>query len=160
MYGEGIFSFEKTKYENIKKSVIITCLKHGDFEVIPKDLLAGRNGCKECNRSQSKGEMVIVKYLKDNKIKNSCNKTFDDLRDKSLLSYDFYLPDYNLLIEYNGIQHYSFTPFLHETEFDFHKQKHHDWLKRKYAREHKIQLLAIPYWEFKNINNILKENII
>jgi len=160
MYGEGIFSFKKTKYENIKKSVIITCLKHGDFEVIPKDFLAGRNGCKECNRLQSKGEMVIAKYLKDNKIKNSCNKTFDDLKDKSLLSYDFYLPDYNLLIEYNGIQHYEFTPFLHETEFDFHRQKHHDWLKRKYAKDHEIQLLIIPYWEFKNINNILKENII
>lgn len=35
-------------------------------------------------------------------------------------------------------------------------QKHHDWLKRKYALKHNINLLVIPYWDYKNINDILR----
>ena len=84
-------------------------------------------------------------------------KKFPNLKDKGLLSYDFYISKLNLLIEYNGEQHYEnvFKKPLHE----WHRQLHHGWLKRKYAKKNGITLLVIPYWDFKNIDTILKENI-
>ena len=84
------------------------------------------------------------------------NKTFDDLKDKKFLSYDFYIPEYNLLIEYNGKQHYKENSFKRH---DLKLQRHHDWLKRKYAKNHNIKLLTIPYWDYKIIENILEEKL-
>ena len=67
-------------------------------------------------------------------------------RNKKHLSYDFYLTDKKLLIEFNGIQHYKeFKHFGGRKRFL--SQKHHDWLKRKYAKDNKIPLLIIRYDE-------------
>ena len=71
----------------------------------------------------------------------------------------FLLPKYNVLIEYNGNQHYSFNSYFHKTLHDFHKQKHHDWLKRKYAISNNFKLISIPYWDFKNIEKILTKSL-
>lgn len=88
-------------------------------------------------------------------------KSFDDLKDVGKLSYDFFIQDKKILIECNGIQHYVWQKSLQKTEHDFHKQLHHDWLKRKYANKNGYKLIVIPYWEvssFKknNINKILE----
>ena len=80
------------------------------------------------------------------------------LKNKRKLSYDFYIPNKDLLIEYNGKQHYinGFGSTTHE----WHKQLHRDWLKRKYAKENGINLLVIPYTQFNNINKILEEKLV
>ena len=85
---------------------------------------------------------------------------FADLKDKCFLKYDYYLPDLNLLIEYDGIQHYIFPNYFHKTRRDFLVQKHHDWMKRKYAKKHNIKLQRILYNENikDKIEEILKEN--
>lgn len=44
-------------------------------------------------------------------------------------------------------------------EKKFLLQKHHDWLKRKYAKENGYRLLTIPYWEYDNIENIIMEKL-
>ena len=69
----------------------------------------------------------------------------------------FFIPNKNLLIEHNGEQHYfnSFKKPIHE----WHRQLHHDWLKRKYAKENKLKLLIIPYWGFNNIEKIMEIEI-
>lgn len=74
------------------------------------------------------------------------------------LPFDFYIPSKNLLIEYNGGQHYK--PVNHFGGYDsFLLRKHHDWLKRKYARDNNIKLLTIPYWDFKIIDELLEESL-
>ena len=55
----------------------------------------------------------------------------------------------------NGIQHYKNISFFYKTEHDWHRQLHHDWMKRKYARKNNIKLLIIK--EINDINKILKE---
>ena len=55
-------------------------------------------------------------------------------KDKRKLSYDFYIPSKNLLIEYNGEQHYKSIKHFGGRKM-FLLQKHHDWLKRKYAKK-------------------------
>ena len=134
------YDYSKTIYINDNSKVKIICPIHGEFEQKANNHLNGA-GCPICN--SPKGELQIIKYLTDKNINFETHKEFQDLKDKSNLSYDFYLPDYNLLIEYNGIQHYtnSFKKPLHE----WHRQLHHDWLKRKYAKKNNYKLLIIKY---------------
>jgi very-short-patch-repair endonuclease len=72
-----------------------------------------------------------------------------------LLSYDFYLPKYNLLIEFQGLQHEKYIPGFHKSKQDFLKQKEHDKRKKEYAEQNKYNLLEIWYYEFDEIEKIL-----
>jgi len=96
-------------------------------------------------RSFCKGEKEIKTFFEKKNINFERQKIFVDLKDVFYLSYDFYLPDYNLLIEYNGSQHYKWNKKFQKTLHDFHKQLYHDWLKRKYAKKNNFKLLVIPY---------------
>ena len=51
------------------------------------------------------GELVIYTFLLEHDIAFVYQKTFEDLRNINKLPYDFYLTEYNLLVEYNGVQH-------------------------------------------------------
>ncbi|MFR2570265.1 MAG: hypothetical protein ACLS90_00865, partial [Clostridia bacterium] len=73
--------------------------------------------------------------------------------------YDFYLPDYNLLIECQGVQHERFVKGFHKTKDDFKKQLEHDRRKREYAKKNNIDLLEIWYYDIDNIENILIERL-
>lgn len=100
----------------------------------------------------------------DNKIVNEYEKYYPDLKDILPLSYDFYLPDYNLLIECNGRQHYEPVQFngktIEEAKEDFEIQKRHDKLKEEYARNNKINLLIISYKEIDDTEKILNEKLL
>lgn len=79
-------------------------------------------------------------------IKYDYQKTFDDLKDTQPLSYDFYISDQNILIEYQGIQHYQ-PVNLWGGEAKFEYQQKHDKLKLDYARDHGYTLITVPYTE-------------
>jgi len=145
------YDYSLMEYKGYDHSIKIICKKCGNiFEQIFYNHLTG-DGCPNCNNY--KGEEKIIDYLNKNNIKFEHPKKYVDLKDVNLLSYDFYLPDYNLLIEYNGRQHYKFVEYFQKNLHNFHRQLHHDWLKRKYAIKNDINLLVIPYWE--NLNEIL-----
>lgn len=113
------------------------------YEVKPSNFLFGYR-CPYCN--SPKGETVITKLLDTFSIEYEYQKTFPDLKDKSYLSYDFYIPDQNILIEYQGIQHYQ--PVDHFGGDDrFMVQQKHDQTKLDYAKEHGYNLIAVPYTE-------------
>lgn len=80
-------------------------------------------------------------------------KWFSDCRDINPLPFDFYLPNSNQIIEFDGKQHFDQSSlFYHTTLSD---QKSHDEIKNKYCKDNNIGLLRIPYWEINNINSIL-----
>lgn len=112
--------------------------------------------CPDCQYSQ--GEKVIEEYLKINDIYSIPQKEFSGLIgiNGGNLSYDFYLPQYNLLIEYQGVFHDCCdgkgTKYIKE---NFPKQQEHDRRKRNYAIKNNIKLLEIWYWDFDNIEQIL-----
>ena len=66
-------------------------------------------------------------------------KKFNDLKDKSYLFYDFYLPKYNLLIECDGKQHFESNPEYGGYK-KFKSQLLHDKMKNQYAINSKINL--------------------
>ena len=120
--------------------------------------IADRNkdrGCPECNKS--KGEKRIKKWLDDNNIKYERQKEFEGLLGYyTNLSFDFYLPKYNVLIENQGIQHEMYRKGFHKNEEEFKKQLIYDKRKKKYAQKHGILLLEIWYYDFDNIEQILE----
>ena len=50
-----------------------------------------------------------------------------------------------IAFEYNGSQHYFFSPFFHTSEAAFEKMKQRDELKRRLCVKEGIQLITIPY---------------
>jgi very-short-patch-repair endonuclease len=90
-------------------------------------------------------------------------KKFDNCKGKRrVLSFDFYLPKQNMLIEYDGRQHFMPVNFYgcsdekaQKTYFD---SKQNDAIKDKYCIENNIQLIRIPY-TIKNVEQYLKNNI-
>lgn len=113
-------------------------------------------GCPRCSKINSKGVKIIFKYLEDNNIAFVKEKKFDDCLDVSHLRFDFYLPKFHLLIEYQGKQHYEVIESWGGESGLLDRQKK-DEIKRRYCLKNNIPLLEIPYWENKNIIKILDD---
>lgn len=115
-----------------------------------------------CGCIKSKGEHKIATYLNKINLKYISQATYDDLMGvgNGKLSYDFYIPDYNLLIEFQGDQHERPCRFPNcDNEQQFKIQQEHDKRKREYAKNHNIKLLEIWYYDYDNIENILKNEL-
>jgi very-short-patch-repair endonuclease/ribosomal protein S27AE len=145
----------KYKYTNLDKGIItIICPEHGEFKQL---LLNHKNGssCPKCSKENtiSKGETKILKYLEKNNISFKTEyKLFDNYR------FDFYLEDYNLVIEYDGELHYI-VPDKWGGKETLLKTKERDEIKNQYCKDNNIYLLRIPYWEFNNIEKLIQEKI-
>ena len=144
-----------TEYVNNKAKILIECSEGHKYETCFHNFKQGHR-CPICNIS--KGERKIIDWLDKYNIKYVYEKTFDELIGVGggNLSYDFYLPDCNLLIEYQGEQH--------EHQIDgfgnFKVQQEHDERKRGYARKNGYELLEIWYWDYNNIEEILEGGIL
>ena len=123
-------------------------VKHNEcghvYYVAPTEFISHNTRCPYCNIP--KGEDLINKILISLDIKHEYQKTFNDLRDTQLLSYDFYIPDQNILIEYQGQQHYEPVDYFGGKD-KFKIQQKHDKLKSDYAKNHGYTLIAVPYTE-------------
>ena len=137
------YDYSKVEYKSAKNKVIISCPTHGDFFVRPRDHITKKSGCPAC--AASKGEIKILEFLMENNIDFIHQHSFPDLlSDKGFpLLYDFYIKDLNLLIEFDGVQHFKFMPYFHKTREEFERQKKHDDLKNKYAKKNKYKLIRI-----------------
>ena len=138
-------------YTGVKSRITIHHITCGNqFSTLPYLFNKGRR-CPICN-SSSLGEEMTRKALSELGITFSEQVSFDDLKDKNRLTYDFYLPDSKSLIEYQGIQHYK-PRDLFGGEKAFKVQVKHDALKRAYAEEGGYTLISIPY-SIKSIDEI------
>ena len=145
-----------SKYDGKNKKVKCRCLIcKNEWETKAFNLISGR-GCPSCNFSRGEGKIRDI--LNENGIQYESQKKYFDLLgiNGGQLSYDFYIPDYNLLIEYQGVQHSMPVEFF-GGEKRFRQQEKNDYRKREYAKEHNIQLLEI--WYNENIEQKLKETL-
>lgn len=111
--------------------------------------------CFSCSSKESVGEKRIREWLEKNKIIYEKEKRFKNCRDKRPLPFDFYLPEYNLIIEFDGIQH--FKPIRGEKSYQITKE--HDKIKNEYCVKNNIDLIRIKYDQFYKIDEILKKTI-
>ena len=70
---------------------------------------------------------------------------------KILYQFDFYLPDKNILIEYDGSQHFDKTSKFYSKDLI-----QTDKIKNEYCSKNNIHLIRIPYTKFNQIEEILK----
>lgn len=151
----NVYSYVNTEYNGAKNKIKILCKKHGLFEQNASSHLEGR-GCPIC--STSLGETRIINFFINNSIVYRYQKKFKKCKNKRLLPFDFYVLDYNLLIEYDGEQHYNSSEYFGGEEKLKSTQKN-DEIKNEYCKNNGISLLRIPYWEFKNIETILEKEL-
>lgn len=149
-------------FVNMHTPVTVSCRVCGYiWKMRPQSLLVGC-GCQRCNNgTSSKGESRIIQFLDKHSIIYELHKRFDECVNEIgyKLSYDFYLPFYNLLIEFQGIQHYQPIEFFGGVE-QFKKQKEHDKIKKLYASQNGFNLLCIKFDDINNIENILSQILI
>lgn len=140
-------------YDGSKNRIDVACLNCGNMWSPQAASLLGGYGCPCC--ASSKGEKRVKDFLELHDIMFVSQKKFSDLFGVGgkHLSYDFYLPDFNLLIEYQGQFHDGTAP--RQTEAEFEIQKEHDKRKAIYAKLHHIRLLEIWYQDYDNIEKIL-----
>lgn len=111
------------------------------WAIKPNHTLSG-HGCPVCN--QSRGEREISKWLDEFFIKHIPQYKFDDCRDQLPLPFDFYLPQYNTCIEYDGLQHFEPIDWF-GGEKSLKITQYHDNIKTNYCKENKITLIRIAY---------------
>lgn len=136
-------------------------VKHNEcgniYSVRPTDFISHHTRCPYC--AMPKSEKIIAKILDMFNIDYESQKAFDDLVDKTNLSYDFFIPSQNTLIEYQGIQHYEpIETFGGEDQLEL--QQKHDKMKADYAKTNNYNLIAVPYTEdtFSKIKKYLLQH--
>lgn len=146
------FSYDKVVYINSQSKVIITCPKHGDFEQVPTSHTKG-HGCISCKNSV--GEEAVFQLLKERGINFISQHTFPDLRLELPLRVDFYLPDINTVVEFDGIQHQVALEVFGGEE-GLRKRQRRDRAKVEYCAANNIRLVRI--WYNQNPEEILRQN--
>jgi len=165
------------EYINANTPILMRHEKCGtEYPVTPNKFTHNRR-CPKCNnpKGEKRCEEVFIynnfieisEFDYNNLLDKQNNKyyipqkKFDGLVGlrNGLLSYDFFLPQYNLLIEYQGGQHEKFCKGFHKTIEDFERQVEHDRRKKEYALVNGYNFLEIWYWDFDKIEEILESKI-
>lgn len=149
------------EYISAKHQLKCLCLKCKNTFYISPDKISCGHSCSICNLS--KGERQIKKLLDKYEIDCIEQKQFNGLigLGGGNLSYDFYIPAYKMLIEFQGLQHekpVDFTGFGEEyAKEQFVIQQEHDRRKREYAKSNGYELLEIWHYDFDKIEQILNK---
>ena len=94
-------------------------------------------------------------------------RKFEGCKAKKCLPFDFYIPKYNLVIEYQGEQHYypvdfSYTPTTESKEKAlriFGEIRQRDEIKKEFCKKNKIDFLEISYRDYNKIEEIITNRL-
>lgn len=142
------YDYSLVDFISTKNRVNIICPVHGVFEQTPYHHYNG-SGCPICR--ESKGERDVRKYLDENDIKYIRQHRFNDCKDKRSLPFDFYLPELNTCIEFDGEQHFKLKERWGGEAGLLDRQKK-DKIKTEYCKENKIKLIRIT--NIKQLYNV------
>lgn len=165
----GKYNLDHIKYKNVDTPISLICPEHGEFMQTPYQLFSG-HGCPKCGQSALENEIQV--FLDENNIISEYEvnkKKFDWLNMQSL---DFFLPEYNVAIECQGIQHFKPQTFgnvsIEDAQKKFKETVNLDNQKRILCEKNGIKLLyysnlgiEYPYKVFEDkqdlLNDILKQ---
>ena len=147
----NLYDYSLVDYVNSTTRITIICSIHGNFLQTPVKHLMGR-GCQDC--TILKNERIVRSVLDDFNIKYISQYNIHLSNAKYAKRVDYYLPDHNLIIEYNGQQHYGPVRFNGQTkkqaDQSFETQKQRDAQIRQYCSDNNINLLEIDGRKYKN----------
>lgn len=147
------YDYTAVMWKNYKTPVEITCWQHGTFMQSPSNHVTV-SGCPICSaaslpRKRSRGELEITAWLLREQIPFQKEKSFSDLKNPSTgyrLRYDFFIPSWNCLLEYDGLFHFQQTVWNDLTE-----TRKRDHLKNDYAWRNGFVLVRL-----RKLNDIQK----
>lgn len=155
---ESIFPKDLYEFTRIHKGIFsstehiqIFCKKHNIVLTRKaRNVIHNKCACTVCNKGMSNPEKRIYKLLESNGIKFEFQKIFPDLNvgKNRYLRYDFYIPSLNLLIEYDGEQHFKPVRIYKSTDeaaISFNRTLDNDRIKNEFAIQKNIFLERIPY---------------
>lgn len=114
--------------------------------------------CKVCYPNDTIGESRVIEYLNFLKLTFKKQKKFPGMKNEMELKCDFFIPKLNLIIEYDGHQHYYPIDYFKGFK-SFKKTIKCDWIKNRYALKNKISILRIPFYEYENIEKLIDDSI-
>lgn len=142
------YQYPKTKYKSTHETLEILCPKHGSFFQQAQVHLQN-HGCPKCQRSI--GEHKIEKWLHSQNISFIPQKRFKECYNKRSLPFDFYLPEFNICIEFDGKQHFLKNSLYYSKDI-----KQNDIIKTRFCKNKNIRLIRISYKENiqQSLNNL------
>jgi hypothetical protein len=144
-------------FPGAKRKVWWICEKGHEWEMRLYQRTGPRKvGCPVCN--ESKGESKITAWLKTKNIHFERQKTFKECKNKFVLRFDFLITDQNILVEYNGKQHYQPIAFFGGKEALLETQQN-DKIKTDFCCKKDIKLIIISYLNFDKIEQILEKEL-
>ena len=146
------YSYDKTNYTHLMKTVNIICPVHGEFLQVANDHMHG-SGCPFCNRMGGKEELKLYDKINDNFETVVKQKHFKWLGRKS---FDIFIEKYNIAIEYQGVQHFEETSFFDQETVN--KQIENDIKKLEESKKHNILLLYYVPKKYYKWNNMYSVN--
>lgn len=129
-------------------------------KVISTNLRRKKEGTISCGCKKSKGEYKISQILMKMQVPFIIQKKFDTCifpETQRHLLFDFYLPEQNLLIEYDGQQHFA---KIKNDRYDYENLKKRDSFKDNWCLENNYSLIRIPYYDLEKIDEEYMRRII
>lgn len=132
------------------KKVLCRCKSCGSVWGVWASYLLRGTACPKCRGSI--GENIILSYLEENNYKYVREYSFPNCKYIRQLRFDFYLPEYNAVIEFDGIQHFAPTRFCSsysedDTFMEFRSIQKRDRIKNSFCKKNNIPMLRIKYNE-------------
>jgi len=155
----GFYSYNKDKmnFVNTNIRVPIICPIHGEFWQRPAYHLMG-GGCPHCQTSKLENE--LIEFFKSEKIEFIHKHHFEWLGRQEI---DLYLPQYNVGIECQGLQHFESISYFDGDE-GLKSTIERDQRKLRLCNENNLKLLyysnlkiQYPYKVFEDKELLLKE---
>lgn len=148
-------SFELlSEYVNATTPIRIRCNNCGFIRDIKPPAFLESGYCPKCGDKSSRGEKAIAQFLTEHGIQFETQKYFKDW-DIGIHYFDFYVPQFNLVIEYHGRQHYEYVEYFHHTLTEFNERCQKDNEKKQAALEHGLNYVSISHKLYSQLNVIL-----
>lgn len=115
--------------------------------------------CRICKKSI--GEKEVESILISLDVYYEREKVFDTLKYRDFLRFDFYIPEYSLLIEFDGYSHFPSTrregsPMEYAyCTYKLKEQLERDQLKNEWSKLNKKSLLRIPFWHIDKSKRLI-----
>ena len=148
------YDYSKVKYRTMRDKVCIICPEHGEFWQTPFKHIKEKQGCPSCKESHLEEEVRVI--LSENNINFVYDKANEYIGKQR---FDFYLPDYNIAIECQGIQHFKPSSFSNKIDGKKYYEKIKKMDKQKYNNAN-INNIKILYYSNLGYNIFLGEKIL
>ena len=140
--------------KHTRQSLLFRCSCGNEFVTSIASFQSGKIKCDNCAKSISRYEFIFKSYLEELNINYIYQYSLNQCRDILPLPFDFFIKDYNCLIEIDGEGHDKPCNFNQisnkKAQETFLITREHDLIKNNFCKENNIPLLRIHHTAIKN----------